>query len=134
MQKIVNFLIVDDVDATRELLRGLVQSVVSGHNFKFQLNIFQAKSAEQTRKVLEKNKIHLAFLDIELPDQSGLEILRFLKDEHPECFAVMVSGNTSKQNVLAAMEVGILGFISKPFNQVRVTEAVLNFVKKAKLR
>lgn len=134
MQKIINFLIVDDVDATRELLRGLVQSVVASHNFKFQLNIFQAKSAEQTRKVLEKNKIHLAFLDIELPDQSGLEILRFLKEEYPDCKAVMVSGNTSKENVLAAMKVGILGFISKPFNQVRVEEALLNFVKKSKLR
>lgn len=134
MQKIVNFLIVDDVDATRELLRGLVQSVIASHSFKFQLNIHQAKSAEQTRKILEKTKIDLAFLDIELPDQSGLEILRFLKEEYPDCRAVMVSGNTSKENVLAAMKVGILGFISKPFNQVRVEEAVMNFVKKAKLR
>jgi response regulator of citrate/malate metabolism len=133
MKKVINFLIVDDVDATRELLRGLVQSIVGSRNFKFQLQIFQAASAEQTRKILEKNKIQLAFLDIELPDQSGLEILRFMKDQYPDCKAVMVSGNTSKQNVLAAMQLGILGFISKPFNQVRVEEAILNFVKKSKL-
>ena len=134
MQKVINFLILDDVDATRELLRGLIQSIITTHNFKFQLNIIHAKNGEQTRKALEKNKIQLAFLDIELPDESGLEILRYIKEEYPDCKAVMVSGNTSKQNVMAAMKVGILGFISKPFNHSRVEEAILNFVKKTKLR
>ena len=133
MQKVINFLIVDDVDATRDLLRGLVQSIVSEHNFKFQLNILQAKDAEQTRKALDKYKVDLTFLDIELPDESGLVLLRFMKGEYPDCKVVMVSGNTSKQNVLAAMKVGILGFISKPFNHSRVEEAIINFVKKRQL-
>lgn len=134
MQKVINFLIVDDVDATRELLRGLIQAIIAARNYKFNLNIIHARNAEQTRKMLEKNKIHLAFLDIELPDQSGLELLRLIKTDYPDCKAVMVSGNTSKQNVLAAVQVGILGFISKPFNQSRVEEAIINFVKKAKLK
>ena len=134
MQEVINFLIVDDVDATRELLRGLIQSIITDRKLMFQLNILHAKNADQTRKALEKYKVNLAFLDIELPDESGLEILRFMKDEYPDCEAVMVSGNTSKENVLAAMKVGILGFISKPFNHSRVEEAIINFVKKSKLR
>jgi len=134
MQKAINFLIVDDVDATRELLRGLVQSVAAAHNFKFQLNILQAANGENTRRILEKNKIHLAFLDIELPDQSGLEILRLIKADYPECRCIMVSGNASKPNVVAAIEVGVLGFIVKPFNYIRVEEALLNFIKKARLK
>ena len=59
----------------------------------------------------------MAFLDIELPKESGLEILRFVRNEYPDCKTVEVSGNASKENVLAAVKVGILGFISKPFNQ-----------------
>ena len=131
MQKNINFLIVDDVDTTRELLRGLIQSVLNNNNFKFQVTVFQAANATQTKQVLEKNTIHLAFLDIELPDGSGLELLRHIKAEYPDCKAVMVSGNASKENVLASVEVGVLGFILKPFNYLRVEEAIKNFVKKS---
>lgn len=132
MQQTVNFLIVDDVDATRELLRGLIQSVLNNNNFKIQVNIFQAPTAAQTRQVLEKNNIHLAFLDIELPDGNGLELLRHIKTDYPECKAVMVSGNASKENVLSSIESGVLGFILKPFNYLRVEEAIKNFIKKSK--
>ncbi|BDX08270.1 response regulator [Planctobacterium marinum] len=131
MQKNINFLIVDDVDTTRELLRGLIQSVLNNNNFKFQVNVFQAANAAQTKQALEKNNIHLAFLDIELPDGSGLELLRLIKSDYPDCKAVMVSGNASKENVLASVEVGVLGFILKPFNYLRVEEAIKNFVKKS---
>ena len=134
MQKVVNFLIVDDVDVTRDLLRGLIQSVATAQKFTFLINILNAKNAEQARKAFKETWIDLAFLDIELPKESGLEILRFVKNEHPHCKTVMVSGNASKENVLAAVKVGILGFISKPFNQSRVEEAIINFVKQSKLQ
>ncbi len=133
MKQNINFLILDDVDATRELLRGLLASIVGSPRFKFQVTMHQAANAEQALNLMKKHKISLAFLDIELPDDSGLNVLRQMKAEYPGAFAVMVSGSSSKQNVLAAIEEGVLGFILKPFNRARVEEAVANFVKKAKL-
>ncbi|MBE1301007.1 MAG: response regulator [Alteromonadaceae bacterium] len=132
MKKTVNFLILDDVDATRELLRGLLTSVLASPKYKFEVMIYQAATAEQAMHLLKKHKISLAFLDIELPDDSGLNVLRNIKNDFPDTHSVMVSGSSSKKNVLAALEVGILGFILKPFNRVRVEEAVENFYKKTK--
>ena len=134
MQKVINFLLVDDVDATRELLRTLIQGIVASQNYKFQLNMYHAATADQATKVLAKQKIHLALLDIELPDDSGLSVLRHIKSDYPDCHAVMVSGSSSKQNVLAAIQEGVLGFVLKPFNQARVEEVIKNFVKKAQLK
>lgn len=133
MQKVIHFLLVDDVDATRELLRGLIQSVVASYSYKFQVIMHQAATADQATKMLAKHKIQLALLDIELPDDSGLNILRHIKADYPDCHAVMVSGNSSKQNVMAAIQEGVLGFVLKPFNHARVEEVIKNFVKKAKL-
>lgn len=132
MKKTVNFLILDDVEATRELLRGLLTSVLASPKYKFEVSIYHAATAEQALQLLKKHKISLAFLDIELPDDCGLNVLRHIKNDFPDTLSVMVSGSSSKKNVLAALEVGILGFILKPFNRVRVEEAIENFYKKAK--
>ena len=133
MQKVINFLLVDDVEETRELLRSLVQKSMVGYTSKIQLHMYQAGSADQAAKMLAKHNFKLALLDIELPDDSGLNILRLIKADYPDCQVVMVSGNSSKQNVMAAIQEGVMGFVVKPFNQARVDEVVKNFMKKAKL-
>ncbi len=70
---------------------------------------------------------HIIFLDIDLPDVSGLELLQMLKSIDPNAFVVMLSGNGDRQNVMKAIDLGAKGFIGKPFSK----EKLINYLKRA---
>lgn len=125
----LNILIVDDVETTNALLKGLVLHVIEQHYTHIQCTIYQAYNAKKALEFLHAKNIDLAFLDIELPDRSGLELLENTKLLFPHCKAIMVSGNGTRENVVTAISGGILGFIIKPFNKARVREAFDNFMK-----
>lgn len=126
--KQLNILIVDDVDTTNTLLRGLVLNVLGGYPQNYSVNVFQASDARHAIDFLKTKSIHLAFLDIELPDQSGLELLGAITAHFADTKCVMVSGNGTKGNVVNAISKGVLGFIVKPFNKARVKEAIDNYL------
>lgn len=130
MNSNVEILLVDDVPTTRELLRGLVLSVLSPPRHNVNTNIYQAASATEASILINKKNIDLAFLDIDLPDGSGLDLIDVVKSNHPKSTIVMVSGDSSMPSVKKAISKGVSGFIVKPFNRARVQEAVDNCMKK----
>ncbi len=59
----------------------------------------------------------IVFLDIDLPDITGHEVLFKIKEMDSNAFIVMLSGNTDKKNVLSAIQEGAKGFVGKPFSR-----------------
>jgi DNA-binding NarL/FixJ family response regulator len=53
------------------------------------------------------------FLDLGLPDRSGLEALTELKHAHPNLPVVVLSGNEDRATVLESIKCGAMGFIPK---------------------
>lgn len=70
----------------------------------------------------------LAFLDIELPDTNGHLLLQQIMAFDADAFLVMLSGNSQKENVIAALEDGAQGFVTKPFAK----EKLLHYLKVAR--
>lgn len=64
------------------------------------------------------------FLDINLPDVSGHELLRKVLDIDPQAYVVMLSGNADQQNILQAMKAGAKGFIAKPFTREKLFQYI----------
>lgn len=62
------------------------------------------------------------FLDINLPDVSGHELLEKILAIDPSAYIIMISGNSDRENVIRAMSLGARGFIAKPFSRERVVE------------
>lgn len=77
---------------------------------------FEAARAEKGLKILEKEEISLIFLDIQLPNTSGLDILPKLKEIHPEIPIYLISAFHNMENVVKNMNLEIAGFIGKPFD------------------
>lgn len=71
----------------------------------------------------------MVFLDIELPDSNGHALLKQMIAHDPEAYIVMLSGNSQKENVVAALKDGAKGFVTKPFAR----EKVVHYVKQATL-
>ncbi len=74
---------------------------------------------------LAKNRYGLIFLDVNLPDQPGTELLKEIKSRHPDIPVVLMSGSPEYiQQVEQAKEMGALAGLVKPFNIQAVLEIV----------
>jgi two-component system, NtrC family, response regulator AtoC len=65
----------------------------------------------------------VVLLDIDLPDGSGLDVLREIKTRQPEAVVIMITGNVLVENTISALRGGAYDFIGKPVNleELRVT-------------
>ncbi len=62
------------------------------------------------------NGIGLVFLDVKLPDMTGIEVLREIKRRSPSTPVVMVTGFATKESAVEAMRMGAYDYLAKPFN------------------
>jgi len=58
---------------------------------------------------------NVLFLDINLPDVKGYELIKPILNIDPEAYIIMLSGNADRDNVVKAMSMGAKGFVAKPF-------------------
>ncbi|GAB59336.1 response regulator [Rheinheimera nanhaiensis] len=128
-------LLVDDVDYSRQLLRNnimaLTHSRLLQHNT---FNFFNAGTASAAVSLFNQQRPDLVFLDIELPDSSGLELLSRFKQERPDCFISMISGQSTLQNVQQSIAKGAATFIVKPFSGDKILAAMRLFEKRLTVR
>jgi DNA-binding NtrC family response regulator len=73
-------------------------------------------------KILSKKKPKVVFLDICLPDQDGLEILRQIKQKYPDLPVVIVTGHNNEENKIRAKALGASAFLEKPLSLIKMRE------------
>lgn len=66
----------------------------------------------------------LLFLDINLPDVTGHELLSRLLAIDPKAHIIMLSGNADQHNIVEAMRKGAKGFIAKPFTKEKLFQYI----------
>lgn len=115
-------LIADDENLMRQLLASILRSM--GYT-----NITYAADGAQAVQAINENGIQIAFLDIDMPGFTGLEVLEIAKNSRPDCFLVIVSAHSGLDNVLAALNAGARGFIVKPYNAQKIHDVLLKFGK-----
>ncbi len=109
----MNCIIVDDEEMSRAALSHLVQQV----DF---LNLLKVCSGPlEAMEVLKKEKVDLVFLDIEMPDMSGMDMLRTLEDR-PQ----VILTTSHKEYALDAFEYNVVDFLVKPLALPRFLKAV----------
>ena len=108
-------LVVDDDEAIRWTLREALQS--------WGFTPIEADSVAEGLKRFKTDLPAVVLLDIDLPDGSGLDVLREIKREHPEAIVIMITGNVQIDNTISALRGGAYDFIGKPINleELRVT-------------
>ena len=81
-------------------------------------NILVAADAKEGLKILEENSINTIILDMELPDISGLDFLRDIKnkDKYKSIPVIILSGSNDAELIRDSLKLGALDFIHKPFN------------------
>lgn len=79
------------------------------------IDAFGATSAAQGLAALEERLPDMAFVDLRLPDATGIELLSTVKARHPRLPVAMISAHGDIRVAVEAVKVGALDFIAKPF-------------------
>jgi len=68
------------------------------------------------REQLLCGKVSLILLDINLPDGSGLEFLREIKENEPDLPVILLTANDTDMDIVDGLEQGADDYITKPFS------------------
>ena len=86
---------------------------------------FQVEAVQDGREALrkiEENPYDVVVLDIMMPNIDGLEVLRRVKETHPNVDVIMVTGLSQIDTAVQAMKLGAFDYISKPFEPDELAE------------
>jgi two-component system chemotaxis response regulator CheY len=116
MDKKLRILIVDDFATMRKVIRNLLKQV--GYD-----NIIEAENGEAALTVLKSQKIDFVISDWNMPNMTGLELLKAVRADGELCKMpfLMVTAEALKDNVVEAVKAGVNNYTAKPF-----TAEVLN--------
>ena len=83
-------------------------------------NFFNVILAEDGKKTLELfnslSDIEIVLLDVQLPDASGLELLKTIKEKQPDCEVIMITGYGNTEVAIQSLRNGATDYIEKPID------------------
>src|SRR5215211_9399354 len=119
-------LVVDDDQVIRWTLREALQS--------WGFATVEASSAAEAVKQFLAELPAAVLLDIDLPDGSGLDVLRDIKHDEPDTIVIMITGNVHVSNTISALRGGAYDFIGKPINLEELRVTIRNAIETRHLR
>ena len=112
-------LVADDMDYNRMVGAGILQSLG--------FTVTAVSSGKEALACLNTAEYDFGFLDFDMPDMTGPDIVRQFKAEKPEAhtrfFAVTAYATEQKRKI--CLDSGMLGFVSKPISRAKLREALL---------
>lgn len=120
-----NILIVDDEEPIRRLLGYLL----SPHGYQVAL----AGEAREARQRMESGSYAMVLCDVNMPGESGMDLIRHILTQYPSTAVIMITGLDSPVLANAALDMGAFGYIIKPFEANEVLINVANALRRRKL-
>ena len=115
-------LIVDDARFARRIETKALQDAGFEH-------IVEAKTAKEALQIFEEQAPELTLLDITLPDNSDLTLLRTMIKIRPEAKIVMNSAIGQELIIQDALNAGARDFITNPFKEKEFIEKIVKVMK-----
>ena len=124
-QQTSRLLIVDDEDSVRRLLRRILE------RGGFQCD--EASDSEEARTSVASGSYSLVLTDMNMPGQSGLELIESLVAQDPDVATIMVTGEDDTTLANHALEIGAYGYVIKPFEPNEILISVANALRRRSL-
>ena len=108
-------LIVDDDEVVRLSYLRSLESI--------SCNVESASDGEIALQTMEQNPFDVVLLDIRMPGQDGLSVLRTIKQKWPECEVVIITGFPTVGSAKEAVRLGAYDYVAKPVGPQDVINA-----------
>ena len=119
-------LVVDDAPNTLELLDRNLSA--KGYN------VFTAPGVVEAIRILDKNTVDLVITDLKMPKASGLDLVRHVRENLRETEVMMITGYATVEGAVRAVKTGAEEYLSKPFTDEELFDAVERALNKLELR
>jgi DNA-binding NarL/FixJ family response regulator len=113
----VKILIIDDHPLLRSGLGRLFA-------IEFGATIFEAATAAEGLHQFDRAKPDITVLDLNLPDQGGLSVLRRIREDEPEARVIILSMHDDALSAAACLRGGAIAYLSKSAEPTLILEAV----------
>ncbi|QNF34575.1 response regulator [Adhaeribacter swui] len=117
-------LIVDDSFYMRTMLKNMLSD--AGYEV-----VGEAPNGQTALQLARETNPDLVTLDVILPDNTGLDVLKGIKKDQPDMKVIIVSAVGQEVIVNEAIENGAFSYIVKPFSEEKVLDTVAQALKEA---
>jgi len=118
-------LIVDDSVSTLEVLKRNLAA--AGYQ------VFTAQSVSGAIEILEQTRLDLVITDLKMPNVSGMDLVRHVRENFRDTEVMMITGYPSIEGAVEAVKTGAEEFLAKPFTDTELLAAVERVLDKAKV-
>jgi DNA-binding NtrC family response regulator len=119
-------LVVDDSAELREVIQRNLTSEGYG--------VLLAASVPEAISLLEVQPVDLVITDLKMPKVSGLDLIRHVRENLKDTEVMMITGHPSVQGAVTAVKTGAEEYLTKPFTDAELSEAVVKILEKLRLR
>lgn len=117
MPSALRALVVDDVAAVRSYISQILLSLGVA-------SVLEAADGNSATMLFSQHRPDVVFLDIQLPDINGQQLLKRFRQQNENAVVFMVSAFSSVDNLKMAVENGARAFVVKPFTINRIHKLV----------
>jgi two-component system response regulator PilR (NtrC family) len=119
-------LVVDDEASMRQLM----EIALSKEGYQ----VTGADSARQAREMFAERSFDLVISDIKLPDLSGVEVLRHVRETAPDTPVIMITAYASTDTAVEALRLGAADYVTKPFKIDELKIIIKSHLEKKRLK
>lgn len=108
-------LVVDDEESIREFLEIMLK--------KEGYEVTCAEDGAKAKDMLAKKSFDMVISDLQMPNMTGIELLKHVKESYPDLVFMMITAFGSTESAVEAMKMGAYDYLTKPF---KIDEVRLN--------
>ncbi|HBQ17006.1 MAG TPA: response regulator [Myxococcales bacterium] len=104
-------LVVEDSSAMRAFVRAALEEAGVVRE------VIEAASGFEALRILPREQVQLAIVDINMPDVNGLELIRFMRksESHKDTPLIVISSEASERDRERGLMLGANAYLAKPF-------------------
>lgn len=126
MSELPTVLIVDDEPRSLEALGRILEE---------EFHVLTAQNIAQAREVLQNEWVRVILCDQRMPDTTGVEFLKSVRDAWPDVVRIIISGYTDAEDIICGInEAGIYQYITKPWQPENLILTLKNAIRLADLQ
>ena len=108
-------LVVDDEESIREFLEIMLK--------KEGYEVTCSEDGLKAKDILAKRSFDMVISDLQMPNMTGIELLKHVKESYPDLVFMMITAFGSTESAVEAMKMGAYDYLTKPF---KIDEVRLN--------
>jgi CheY-like chemotaxis protein len=92
-------------------------------------DIVHANDGQECMDALNRGGIHLAFIDVNMPEMSGMDALGKARTSGNKTFVTLVSANANQRRMQLALQLKVYEFLAKPFTTLDVLRILKTYCR-----